>query len=206
MRLSPLNQRRWRNFKANRRAWYALWIFGVLFGLSLFAEVLANDKPIVISYRVATYFPILKFYPETEFGGDFKTEADYKDPGLQCLIRTGGIDACWDDPAGVMADAADGDVAGEKVQKGWMVWPPIPYSYTTFIKKFIVAYTVTLPLGYVFVLSWLAVPVVVFIFYVLASLELIAEQIEDPFGRDRHDLPMDRLSAMIAKNVKEILE
>jgi microcin C transport system permease protein len=131
MRLSPLNQRRWRNFKANRRAWYALWIFGVLFGLSLFAEVLANDKPIVISYRGATYFPILKFYPETEFGGDFKTEADYKDPGLQCLIRTGGIDACWDDPAGVMSDAADGDVAGEKVQKGWMVWPPIPYSYNT---------------------------------------------------------------------------
>jgi ion channel-forming bestrophin family protein len=83
---------------------------------------------------------------------------------------------------------------------------PIPYSYTAFIKKFIVAYTVTLPLGYPFVLGWVAVPVVVFIFYVLASLELIAEQIEDPFGRDRNDLPMERISAMIAKDVKEILQ
>lgn len=83
---------------------------------------------------------------------------------------------------------------------------PIPYSYTAFIKKFIVAYTVTLPLGYPFVLGWVAVPVVVFIFYVLASLELIAEQIEDPFGRDRNDLPMERISTMIAKDVKEILQ
>jgi ion channel-forming bestrophin family protein len=83
---------------------------------------------------------------------------------------------------------------------------PIPYTYTAFIKKFIVAYTVTLPLGYPFALSWLAVPVVVFIFYVLASLELIAEQIEDPFGRDRNDIPMDKLSEMIAASVKDILE
>lgn len=83
---------------------------------------------------------------------------------------------------------------------------PIPYSYTTFIKKFIVIYTVTLPLGYVFALGWISVPVVMFIFYVLASLELIAEDIEDPFGEDANDLPMDRLSQMIVKNVKEILE
>lgn len=82
---------------------------------------------------------------------------------------------------------------------------PIPFTYTAFIKKFIVAYTITLPLGYPFVLSWVAVPVVVFIFYVLASLELIAEQIEDPFGRDRNDLPMDRISEMIGKDVRDIL-
>lgn len=82
---------------------------------------------------------------------------------------------------------------------------PIPYSYITFLKKFIVAYSATLPLGYVFALSWLAIPVVVFVFYVLGSLELIAEQIEDPFGTDTNDLPMDRLSEMIGNNVKEIL-
>lgn len=82
---------------------------------------------------------------------------------------------------------------------------PIPYSYITFLKKFIVAYSATLPLGYVFALSWLAVPVVVFVFYVLGSLELIAEQIEDPFGSDTNDLPMDRLSQMIANNVQDIL-
>ena len=82
---------------------------------------------------------------------------------------------------------------------------PIPYTYTAFIKKFIVAYSITLPLGYVFVLSWLAVPVVVFVFYVLASLELIAEQIEDPFGYDSNDLPMDRLAQVITSNVKDIL-
>ncbi len=82
---------------------------------------------------------------------------------------------------------------------------PIPYSYITFLKKFIVAYSITLPLGYVFAMGWLAVPVVVFVFYVLASLELIAEQIEDPFGNDSNDLPMDRLSQMIGVQVTEIL-
>lgn len=82
---------------------------------------------------------------------------------------------------------------------------PIPYSYTAFIKKFIVIYTVTLPLGFVFSLGYIAIPVVVFIFYVLASLELIAEEIEDPFGTDGNDLPMDRLSQMIAKQTHEIL-
>ena len=82
---------------------------------------------------------------------------------------------------------------------------PIPYSYTTFIKKFIVAYVATLPVGYVFALSWLAIPVVVFVFYVMASLELIAEQIEDPFGDDRNDLPMERISQVITQNVRDIL-
>ncbi|MFZ1685891.1 MAG: bestrophin family protein [Flavobacteriales bacterium] len=83
---------------------------------------------------------------------------------------------------------------------------PIPYSYTSFIKKFIVLYVLTLPLGYVFSLGWIAVPVVMFIFYVLGSLEIIAEEIEDPFGEDSNDLPMQRLSEVIARNARETLE
>lgn len=82
---------------------------------------------------------------------------------------------------------------------------PIPYSYSSFIKKFIVIYVATLPFGFVFTLSYIAVPVVIFIFYVLASLELIAEEIEDPFGKDVNDLPMERLAANIARNAEEIL-
>ena len=83
---------------------------------------------------------------------------------------------------------------------------PIPYSYSSFIKKFIVIYVVTLPFGFAFTLGYLAIPVTMFIFYVLASLELIAESIEDPFGTDSNDLPMDRLASMIKGNVEEILE
>ncbi|WP_347311315.1 ABC transporter permease [Defluviimonas sp. SAOS-178_SWC] len=131
MRLSPLNQRRWRNFTANRRAVWSLWIFLVIFVLSLFAELIANDKPILVSYRGQLYYPIYKFYPETTFGGDFKTEAIYRDPAVECLIETGGLVDCWDDPEGVIEDAADGEVAGEKVEAGWVLWPPIPYSYNT---------------------------------------------------------------------------
>ena len=82
---------------------------------------------------------------------------------------------------------------------------PIPYSYSTFIKKFIFIYVLTLPLGFVFSLGYLAVPVVMFIFYVLGSLEVIAEEIEDPFGLDVNDLPMERMSNTIRKNVEEIL-
>ena len=131
MALSPLNQRRWRNFKANRRAFWALWVFLVLFVISLCAEFVANDKPILVSYRGGIYAPVLKFYPETTFGGDFQTEAVYADPAVQCLIRTGGLQECWDDPEGVVADSADGEFNGEAVVRGWAVWPPIPYSYTT---------------------------------------------------------------------------
>ena len=131
MALSPLNQRRWRNFRANRRAVWALRIFLVLFGISLFAEFAANDKPILVNYQGKLYTPVLKFYPETTFGGDFQTEAIYSDPAVQCLIRTGGLDACWDDPAAVTAAAAGGEVDGQKVQRGWMLWPPIRYHYTT---------------------------------------------------------------------------
>ncbi|MCW5898739.1 MAG: hypothetical protein KIT10_05660 [Flavobacteriales bacterium] len=82
---------------------------------------------------------------------------------------------------------------------------PIPYSYSSFIKKFIVVYVFTLPFGFVFSLGYIAIPVVMFIFYVMASLELIAEEIEDPFGTDPNDLPMERIAGMIKGNVEEIL-
>ena len=82
---------------------------------------------------------------------------------------------------------------------------PIPYSYSSFLKKFIVIYAFTLPFGFAFSLGYLAIPVVIFIFYVLASLELIAEEIEDPFGTDSNDLPMERLAAMIQQSVDDLL-
>lgn len=82
---------------------------------------------------------------------------------------------------------------------------PIPYSYSAFIKKFIFIYVMTLPFGYVFQLGYYVVPVVVFIFYVLASLELIAEEIEDPFGNDANDLPTERIAKNIKKNVEELI-
>ena len=81
---------------------------------------------------------------------------------------------------------------------------PIPYSYSSFIKKFILIYTLTLPIGYVFNLGYLVIPVVVLVFYALASLELIAEEIEDPFGKDDNDLPMQKMAENIQKNVTEI--
>ncbi|MFX0542741.1 ABC transporter permease [Roseovarius sp. S4756] len=131
MALSPLNQRRWRNFRRNRRALWSLILFCLVFGLSLFAEFLANDKPILVQYRGEYYTPIFQFYPETEFGGDFRTEAVYRDPEVRCLIASGGLDACFDDPEGIIADAGDGVVSGEDIQRGWAIWPPIPYSYDT---------------------------------------------------------------------------
>ncbi len=82
---------------------------------------------------------------------------------------------------------------------------PIPISYSAFIKKFIFFYVMTLPWGYVFNLAYLVIPVVGFIFYVLASLELIAEEIEDPFGTDSNDLPMDKMCINIQKQVEELL-
>ncbi len=82
---------------------------------------------------------------------------------------------------------------------------PIPFSYSVFLKKFIFFYVMTLPMGYVFGLGYLVIPMVVFIFYVLASLELIAEEIEDPFGKDANDLPTDVISGNIRKHVQEIL-
>ncbi|GGA74726.1 membrane protein [Flavobacterium palustre] len=82
---------------------------------------------------------------------------------------------------------------------------PIPYSYSAFIKKFIFIYVLTLPFAYVFILGYYVIPVVVFIFYVLASLELIAEEIEDPFGTDANDLPTKKIAANIKKHVEEII-
>lgn len=82
---------------------------------------------------------------------------------------------------------------------------PIPYSYSAFLKKFIFFYVMTLPLGYSFSLGYYVAPVVVFIFYVLASLELIAEEIEDPFGNDENDLPTGKIAANIKKHIEEIL-
>lgn len=82
---------------------------------------------------------------------------------------------------------------------------PIPYSYSVFVKKFIFIYVLTLPFGFVFSLGYLVIPVVAFVFYVLASLELIAEEIEDPFGGDENDLPTDKIAKNIKKNVEELI-
>ncbi len=101
--LSPIAQRRWSQFKRSRRGYVSLWIFLVLFVLSLGAELIANDKPIVVHYNNAFYFPVAKSYPETAFGGEFETEADYRDPTVAKMIE----------------------------DHGWMIWPPIRYSYQT---------------------------------------------------------------------------
>jgi len=82
---------------------------------------------------------------------------------------------------------------------------PIPYSYSAFIKKFIFIYVLTLPFAYVFILGYFVIPVVVFIFYVLASLELIAEEIEDPFGIDANDLPTKKIAENIKRQVEELI-
>ncbi|WP_342078414.1 ABC transporter permease [Yoonia sp. SS1-5] len=134
MRLSPLNQRRWRNFKRNRRATWSLTIFLVLFGLSLFAEFIANDKPIMVNYRGELRMPIFSFYSERDFGGDFPTEAAYQDVEVQCLIRTGGLEDCFDTPEELI-ETIDGGAAVdiEGFEKGWMLWPIIPYSYNTIV-------------------------------------------------------------------------
>ncbi|GGC05881.1 peptide ABC transporter permease [Marivita lacus] len=129
--LSPLNQRRWNNFKRNRRAFWSLIIFCVLFGMSLFAEFIANDKPILVQYRGEFYTPIFNFYAETDFGGDFRTEAAYRDPEVKCLIRTGGLDACFDDPEGLIEQVDAGTVLDGDFYKGWSIWPVIPYDFQT---------------------------------------------------------------------------
>lgn len=104
-RLSPLGQRRMHVFFNNKRAKWSLWVFSVLFVLSLFANFIANDKPLIASYNGSWYFPVLKSYPETTFGGDFETQADYTDPYVIELIEN----------------------------NGWIIWPPIPYHYKTHI-------------------------------------------------------------------------
>jgi len=100
--MTPINQRRLENFKSNRRGVWSLWIFLVLFVASMCAELIANDKPILVSYEGEIYTPFLNEYPETMFGGFFETEAEYRDPEVQALITDTG---------------------------GWIVWPMVRFSY-----------------------------------------------------------------------------
>jgi microcin C transport system permease protein len=131
--LSPLNQRRWRNFRRNRRAFWSLVIFGSLFVLSLFAEFIANDKPIIVSYRGEWHFPIFQFYSERDFGGDLRTVAKYHHPELQCLVGTGGLTDCFGGAQDMLAQAEAGTITDPDYSPGWMLWPPIPYHYTTIV-------------------------------------------------------------------------
>ena len=101
MTLSPLNRRRLENFKANRRGWWSLWIFLGLFMASLFAEFIANDKPILVWFEGSLYVPMITAYPETAFGGFLETETEYKDPEVREMIE----------------------------EKGWILWPLIPFSF-----------------------------------------------------------------------------
>ncbi len=103
MTLSQLNQRRLRAFRSNRRGFISLWVFTVLFVVSLGAEFVANDRPLMLQFKGNYYFPVLRVYPETAFGGDFESEASYRDPFVANLIET----------------------------DGWMLWPPVRYSYDT---------------------------------------------------------------------------
>jgi len=104
--MNPMNRRRIAAFRSSKRGMISLAIFGTLFFLSLFAELLANSKPILIRYDGGFYSPLLKDYPETTFGGDFPTNTVYSDPEVKKLIE----------------------------DKGWILWPPIPYSYDTVLK------------------------------------------------------------------------
>ena len=106
MNLSPLNKRRLQNFRSNKRGWYSFWIFSFLFIISIFANFIANDKPILVQYKNEFYYPIIQKYSETTFGGDFETEADYLDPYVKNLIN----------------------------EEGWLIWPIIPFSYDTIIR------------------------------------------------------------------------
>jgi microcin C transport system permease protein len=102
--MSPLTRRRWANFKAHRRGYFSLWIFLALFGVSLLAELIANDRPLLMSYKGELYTPVLSAYPETSFGGVLESEANYRDPAVRAMIGQGG---------------------------GWAIWPVIPFSYQT---------------------------------------------------------------------------
>jgi microcin C transport system permease protein len=103
MTLSPITKRRLANFRANKRGFWSLWVFLFLFGLCLSAEFFANDKPLLVQYDGALYFPVFKSYAETVFGGDFETEAEYRDQYVKDQIEA----------------------------KGWMIWPPVRFSYDT---------------------------------------------------------------------------
>lgn len=135
MRLSELQRRRLSNFRHNKRAWWSLWVFTTLFVMALFAELIANDRPLVVRFQDQWHFPVAQFHRETDYGGFFRTEADYTSAQVKCLIRTGGLPDCdTDDNAAAMSvyeDAADGEVAGTPIDKGWMIWPLIPYAFDT---------------------------------------------------------------------------
>lgn len=131
MAISELNRRRLRNFRRNGRAFWSLVIFSVLFVVAMCAEFVANDRPIVASYRGDLYWPVTQFYPESAFGSDFQTEAIYTDPAVQCLIVTGGREACWDDPEAMIAAVENGTSDVPEAEQGWMIWPPIPFHYRT---------------------------------------------------------------------------
>ena len=133
MQVSALNKRRWRNFRANKRAYWSLIIFSICFLLSLFAELIANDKPILVKYRGEYFFPIANFYPETAFGGDFKTEAVYRDPEVQCLIMSGGLEDCFDAPEEIINAISSKSFVPDNnaFMRGYSLWPIIPYSYDT---------------------------------------------------------------------------
>ena len=103
--ISPMNARRISNFKRNQRGRWSLWVFLALFLGTLPAEFIANDRPLVIWYQGSVYTPVLNTYAETVFGGDFETEADYTDVHVQKLIEA----------------------------HGWMIWPPVRYSYDSHI-------------------------------------------------------------------------
>ena len=94
----PLNQRRWSNFKRNRRAYWSLWIFAVLFGCRCLPSLWPTTSRSSCNIAANYYTPIFNFYPETAFGGDFQTEAVYRDPEVKCLIVPGGLEDCFDDP------------------------------------------------------------------------------------------------------------
>lgn len=131
MAMSELNRRRWRSFRRNGRAFWSLIIFSVLFVVSMFAEIVANDRPIVASFRGELFFPAYRFYPETAFGGDFGTEAIYSDEAVQCLIITGGRQECWDEPEEMIEAVRNGTSDVPKEEQGWMIWPLIPFHFQT---------------------------------------------------------------------------
>ena len=120
--MDALQRRRLENFRSNRRGYWSLWILVTLFVLSLFAEFFCNDRPLLLSYRGELYMPVLRDYPETTFGGEFETDADYRDPVVACLVRSGGNEFCLDDPEQV--DIPEDDA-------GWMIWPLNPFAHDT---------------------------------------------------------------------------
>ena len=131
MKLNKIDQRRWRNFKQNKRAFWSLIIFTVCFVISLCAEFIANDRPLLVKYQGAYYMPVLSFYSEETFGGDLKTEAIYSDIEVECLIISGGLEECWDAPEQIIIDSQDGIIDAKKIERGFVIWPLIPYHFST---------------------------------------------------------------------------